>query len=30
MDSRSGFGQEDDNNTEEVGERELALVFSVL
>ena len=29
-DSRSGFGEEDDNNTGEVEERELVLVFNVL
>ena len=28
MDPRSGFGEEDDSNAEEVGERELVLVFS--
>ena len=30
MDNKSGFGEEDDSNTKEVGERELVLVFSVL
>ena len=30
VDNKSGFGEEDDNNTGEVGERELVLVFSVL
>ena len=30
MDNRSGFGEEDDSNTGEVGERELVLVFSAL
>ena len=29
MDNRSGFGEEDDSNTGEAGERELVLVFSV-
>ena len=27
VDNKSGFGEEDDSNTEEVGERELVLVF---
>ena len=30
VDNRSGFEEEEDNNTGEVGERELVLVFSVL
>ena len=30
VDNKSAFGEEDDNNTGEVGERELVLVFSVL
>ena len=30
MDNRSRFGEEDDSNTREVGERELVLVFSAL
>ena len=30
VENRSGFGEEDDSNTREVGERELVLVFSVL
>ena len=30
VDNRSGFGEEDDGNTGEVGERELVLVSSVL
>ena len=30
MDNKSGFGEEDDSNTREAGERELELVFSVL
>ena len=30
VDNRSGFGEEDDSNTREVGERELVLVFNVL
>ena len=30
VENRSGFGEEDDSNTGEVGERELVLVFSVL
>ena len=30
MDNRSGFGEEDDRNKGEAGERELVLVFSVL
>ena len=29
-DNWSGFGEEDDSNTGEVGKRELVLVFSVL
>ena len=30
VDNKSGFGEEDDNNTREVVERELVMVFSVL
>ena len=30
VDNRSGFGEEDDSDTGEVGGRELVLVFSVL
>ena len=30
VDNKSGFGEEHDSNTGEVGERELVLVFSVL
>ena len=30
VDNRSGFGEEGDSDTGEVGERELVLVFSVL
>ena len=30
VNNRSGFGEEDDSNTGEVGERELVLVFRVL
>ena len=29
VDNESGFGEEDDSNTRDVGERELVLVFSV-
>ena len=29
VDNKSGFGEEDDSTTGEVGERELVLVFSV-
>ena len=29
VDYRSGFGEEDDSNTREIGGRELVLVFSV-
>ena len=30
VDNTSGFGDEDDSNTREIGEREIVLVFSVL
>ena len=30
VDNKSGFGEEDDSNTGEAGERKLVLVFSVL